>query len=177
MSNQKPSEDSSRRNFLGAAAVVASAAVAAPTAANAQTVKAKQGPNGIKRMRNGAEITTPDFQLAPDAIPGIAQVIVDLWLNKSLRDEVLKRETSGANKGMATANAVKQATLAINAAAPRYNFTRAVIITEEEHDNGYTMQTEDDVVFVLPKETRIDPAGANLLSSAKLLMACTPNGI
>ena len=36
MSNQKPSEDSSRRNFLSAAAVVAGAAVAAPTVANAQ---------------------------------------------------------------------------------------------------------------------------------------------
>ncbi len=39
------------------------------------------------------------------------------------------------------------------------------------------METENDVVFVLPNRGRIDRAGANLLNSAKLLMACTPNGI
>src|SRR5262249_800320 len=122
MSNQKPSEDSSRRNFLSAAAVVASAAVAAPTAANAQTQPSKKpGPNGIRRKRkNGVEITTPDFQLAPDAIPGIAQVIVNLWLNKPLRDQVLLRDA----QGFATQAAVVTATTAINAAAPNYNFTR-----------------------------------------------------
>ena len=38
------------------------------------------------------------------------------------------------------------------------------------------METEDDVVFVLPNKTRLGP-GTNLLASAKLLMACTPNGI
>jgi hypothetical protein len=78
---------------------------------------------------------------------------------------------------MATANAVTQATAAINAAAPNYNLQRAVIIEEKEHDAGYTMQTENDVVFVLPRPERVDLDGANLLSTAKLLMACTPNGI
>ena len=39
------------------------------------------------------------------------------------------------------------------------------------------METENDVVFVLPNKDRIVPTGANLLNSAKLLMACTPNGI
>ena len=78
---------------------------------------------------------------------------------------------------MATEHAVDQATAAINAATPNYNIVRVVIISEEEHDNGYTMETPDDVVFVLPNAARINPAGANLLNSAKLLMACTPNGI
>jgi len=176
MSNEKPSGDSSRRHFLSAAAVV-SAAVAAPTAAKAQTLTAPRKPGGIKRKRGTDEITTPDFALAPDAIPGIAQVIVNLWLNKPLRDQILARETAGPNKGMATANAVALATTAINGAAPSYNFVRAIIISEEEHDNGYTMQTEDDVVFVLPNTGRINDTGANLLNTAKLLMACTPNGI
>ena len=177
MSDEKRSGDSSRRHFLSAAAVV-SAAVAAPTAAKAQTVTAARNPpGGIKRKRNGVDITTPDFALAPDAIPGIAQVIVNLWLDKPLRDQILLRETSGPHKGMATATAVILATNAINAAAPNYNFLRAVIISEEEHDNGYTMQTEDDVVFVLPNKGRINDTGANLLNTAKLLMACTPNGI
>ena len=134
-------------------------------------------PAGIKRKRGTVDITIPDFELAPDAVPGIAQVIVDIWQNKLGLDQILKRETSGAKKGMATPLAVTQATATINAAAPNYNFVRAVIIKEEEHDNGYMMETENDVVFVLPNQGRINPAGANLLNTAKLLMACTPNGI
>ena len=134
-------------------------------------------PSGIHRKRGTADITIPDFELAPDAVPGIAQVIVDIWQNKPGLDQILKRETTGAKKGMATGLAVSQATAAINAAAPNYNFLRCVIIKEKEHDNGYTTETEDDLVFVLPNQGRINPAGANLLSSAKLLMACTPNGI
>ena len=39
------------------------------------------------------------------------------------------------------------------------------------------MENENDVVFVLPNKGRIDPTGGNLLNTAKLLMACTPNGI
>jgi hypothetical protein len=171
MSDEKRSGDSSRRHFLSAAAVV-SAAVAAPTAAKAQTLAARRPPNGIRRKRGTDEITTPDFALAPDAIPGIAQVIVDIWQGKPGTDKIMKR-----TNGVATQEAVDQATTLINKAAPNYNFVRVVIISEEEHDNGYTMEKENEVVFVLPDPSRINPAGANLLNSAKLLMACTPNGI
>ena len=38
-----------------------------------------------------------------------------------------------------------------------YNLERAVIITEDEHDDGYTMETENDVVFVLPNKSRVTP--------------------
>jgi hypothetical protein len=135
-------------------------------------------PNGIHRKRGSADITIPDFELDPDAVPGIAQVIVDIWQQTLPNlDKVLERVTTGAKKGMATTTAVQQATAAINAATPHYNFLRCVIISEEEHDNGYTMETENDVVFVLPNQGRIDTGGGNLLDSAKLLMACTPNGI
>jgi hypothetical protein len=135
-------------------------------------------PAGIRRKRGTEDITTPDFELAPDAIPGIAQVIVDIWQQtKPNLDKILQRETTGAKKGMATQDAINQATAAMNGALPYYNFVRAVIISEEEHDNGYMMETENDVVFVLPNKGRINPAGTNLLNSAKLLMACTPNGI
>lgn len=134
-------------------------------------------PVGIKRKRGADEITTPDFELAPDAVPGIAQVIVDIWTGTISLSTIMDRELSGPKKGMATAAAVTLATAAINAAFPKFNFVRAVIISEEEHDNGYTMETENDVVFVLPNKQRIDNTGGNLLNSAKLLMACTPNGI
>ena len=136
-------------------------------------------PGGIHRKRgNNLDITIPDFQLAPDAVPGIAQVIVNSWTGDASLANILERiQTPGATKGMATGRAIQEATDAINKAAPHYNFLRCVIISEEEHDNGYTMETENDVVFVLPNRGRINPAGADLLSSAKLLMACTPNGI
>jgi hypothetical protein len=127
----------------------------------------------VLRRRGNDEITTPDFQLAPDAVDGIARVIVDLWTNPNLRNAVMARKP----QGFATDQAVIQATNRINAAQPLYNFTRCVIISEEEHDNGYRMENQADVVFVLPSESRIVPGGANLLATAKLLMACTPNGI
>jgi hypothetical protein len=136
-------------------------------------ILAVRRPHGIMRKRGSDDITTPDFQLAPDAIPGIAQVIVNLWTDQNLRNAVMAR----TSQGQATQNARIAATNAINAAQPTYNFTRCVIISEEEHDNGYRVESPDDVVFVLPNRGRIDPAGTHLLSSAKLLMACTPNGI
>ena len=111
------------------------------------------------------------------AVDGIAHVILNAWNGDASLDKILDRFNTGPNKGMATPDAVKQATAAINAAAPGYNLKRAVIIKEDEHDSGYTMETEDDVVFVLPNKDRLGPTGANLLETAKLLMACTPNGI
>ena len=134
-------------------------------------------PGGIKKKKGTDEITVPVFAMPPDAVPGIAQVIVDAWNGVASLDKILNRETTGPNKGMATAAAVTQATTAINAAFPTFNLQRAVIITEDEHDDGYTMETENDVVFVLPKKTRAVLTGGSLLNTAKLLMACTPNGI
>ena len=134
-------------------------------------------PGGIKKIKGGTEMTVPEFAMPPDAVPGIAQVIVDIWQNKPGLDKIFDRNQTGAHKGMATQDAVDQATAAINAAAPNYNLQRAVIIEEKEHDAGYTMQTENDVVFVLPNKDRAVLTGANLLNTAKLLMACTPNGI
>jgi hypothetical protein len=114
--------------------------------------------------------------LAPDAVPGIADVIVKIWTGAAGTDKIMDRTNPGPN-GVATQDARDQATALINAAAPNYNFTRCVIIAEFEHDRGYTMENENDVVFVLPNKGRIDSTGGNLLNSAKLLMACTPNGI
>ena len=130
-------------------------------------------PGGIKRKKGASdEMTVPVFAMPPDAVPGIGA-------RSSMRgtvatlDKIMKR----GPQGFATQAAVDQATAAINKAAPKFNLKRAVIISEKEHDDGYTMEFEDDVVFVLPRDTRVDLTGANLLSTAKLLMACTPNGI
>jgi hypothetical protein len=101
-------------------------------------------------------------------------VIVKVWTTKTIEDDVLERTA----KGVPTAGAVNKATDLVNTETGM-KLKRAVIITEEEHDNDYTMQSDDEVVFVLPNESRI-VAGATqseLLESAKMLMACTPNGI
>ena len=133
-------------------------------------------PVGIKKKKGSDDITVPEFAMPPDAVPGIAQVIVNAWNGDASLSNILDRTNPGP-QGVATPTAVQQATAAINAAAPGYNLNRCVIITENEHDRGYTMETVNDVVFVLPNAGRVDLTGANLLESAKLLMACTPNGI
>jgi len=114
------------------------------------------------------EETVPAFSYNPDKL---APVIVSLWTNPQ---RVLQR---GAD-GNPTQHAYDDATAAINAAG--FDLERAVIISEEEHDNDYTMQFDNEVVFVLPDRDRAkDPATSapKLLETAKLLMACTPNGI
>jgi hypothetical protein len=56
--------------------------------------------------------------------------------------------------------------------------TKPIVITEDEYYQGYTMADDAGVVFVLPDAARADIAsGSSLLEVAKLLMACTPNGI
>ena len=132
-------------------------------------------PGGIKRKKGTSDdITVPEFAMPPDAVPGIAQVIVDIWQQtKPNLDKIMER-----NHGEATPTAVKQATDAINAAAPTFKLKQVVIISEAEHDDGYTAE-KDDVVFVLPNKERVADitSSASLLNTAKLLMACTPNGI
>jgi hypothetical protein len=114
------------------------------------------------------EETVPVFSYDPGKL---APVIVSLWTNPK---NVLKRDPDGNP----TAQAVKDATDLINAAG--FDLVRAVVITEEEHDNHYTMHDESEVVFVLPSQKRARTpvaTGHDLLDTAKLLMACTPNGI
>ena len=132
----------------------------------------------------------PVFSFPAD--PNLAQVIVDAWLNTNfpwtpsgggavqnvpLRDALLDRN----NKGNPTKKAFEVATQRIRQAL-NVDLKRAVVITEDEHDNDYFLD-EDEVVFVLPDLGRLSPTpnpgnpSANLLATAKLLMACTPNGI
>lgn len=136
---------------------------------------AARAPGGIKKKKGSDEITVPQFAVPEEFVNGIAQVIVNAWGNAASLDKIKERYLSGPKKGMATQDAVDQATAAINAAAPGFGLRRAVIITEQEHDDGYTVEEDDHVVFVLPNATR--KTGPNLLNTAKLLMACTPNGI
>jgi hypothetical protein len=106
-----------------------------------------------------------EFSYQNDAL---ADLITDVWDDpRFLRDL-----TTGTQ---AARSAVAQAALddrGIHLAAP-------IVITEAEYYDGFTMENPAGVVFVLPDAVRANAAGGthSLLEVAKLLMACTPNGI
>jgi hypothetical protein len=110
-------------------------------------------------------LVMPAFSFGPNK--ALAQLIVEAWLDPG---ELLERD----DDGLPTDGAVADATKRINEAG--FDLSRAVVITEKEHDNDYIMQSDDEIVFVLPDKSRLKH-GKHLLQTAELLMACTPNGI
>lgn len=112
-------------------------------------------------------LVLPAFSFQPTN--ALAQVVVDAWANPG---KLLERDPRSK---LPTAAAVQEATRRVNAAG--FDLTRAVVITEAEHDSDYIMQSDDEIVFVLPERKRVGAAPHHLLDTAKLLMACTPNGI
>jgi hypothetical protein len=118
-------------------------------------------------------LPVPDFSYSND---GLAQLIVDAWRDDDLRHALLERE---ADHVTVTPAASKLATDLVNKAG--FNLQRAVVISEKEYYDHYTVPTghSNEVVFVLPNHHRVHerPAGLTLLQTAKLLMATTPNGI
>jgi hypothetical protein len=117
--------------------------------------------------------------------PGLADLIVKAWANGPFNAGGVNVQHLGTalmdrdpHTGLPTQQARDTAKAAVNTLA-NLALTNVVVISEAEHDDDYTMQDDDEVVFVLPNDTRVVPgAGPNqLLETAKLLMACTPNGI
>ena len=135
-------------------------------------------------------LVLPAFSFATDnaSATNLANMIIDAWNNVPftftppggnpitvpLGDTLVQRD---ANK-LPTVLA-KQTALARVQQAGFVNLTGAVVITEVEHDNNYIMQSDSEIVFVLPNQNRVTlaPTGPTLLDTAKLLLACTPNGI
>jgi hypothetical protein len=54
-----------------------------------------------------------------------------------------------------------------------------VVITEDQYNGHHRIKNDTEVVLVLPDERRVQAGhpGQNLLETARLLMACVPNGI
>lgn len=105
-----------------------------------------------------------EFSYENDAL---ADLIVRAWTDQPFGNQLTQGNATGR------AAAAKQALddRGIHMKDP-------IVITEDEYYAGYTMSDSDGVVFVLPNGTRADAtAGHSLLEVAKLLMACTPNGI
>jgi hypothetical protein len=122
-------------------------------------------------------------------------MILDAWNNvnftyttggvtatRPLRTNLIDRD---AVTKLPTQNAVDCATAYVQQASVGLaDLGRAVVITEAEHENDYIMQSDNEIVFVLPdvgRSTAVPPFAKpysnDLLTVAKFLMACTPNGI
>jgi hypothetical protein len=112
-------------------------------------------------------LVLPAFSFQPT--DELAQLVIDAWANPG---KLLQRDPK---TNLPTKAAVQEATRRVNAAG--FDLTRAVVITEVEHDNDYIMQSDNEIVFVLPNKNRMKAAHPHLMETAKLLMACTPNGI
>ena len=91
-------------------------------------------------------------------------MIVDAWTNGGVRTLLLQpgnAKAMFAQRGFCWNNTTKQ----------------PIVISEDDYDNGYVLTNPNDLVFVLPNHDGTCPPGQTRLDTAKLLMACTPNGI
>ena len=117
-------------------------------------------------------LPVPDFTYSSDCL---AQMIVDAWVDPNYKAALLKRDA----QHLPTDAAAKLATELVNSCG--FNVERAVVISEEEYYDGYTVPAAhpEEIVFVLPDLDRVrtHPSGHPLLETAKLMMATTPNGI
>jgi hypothetical protein len=101
-----------------------------------------------------------DFSYTSDSL---AQMIVDAWVDEEFRNRLLKKENA---KSLL--------------AARGFYLENPVVITEEQFNNHYRQENDNEIVFVLPDASRVQPLvpqGQSLLDTARLLMAITPNGI
>ena len=104
-----------------------------------------------------------DFSYYPN--DSLAQLIVDAWTDPHLATLLTtpgNAKTLFATRGFYWNGTVKT----------------PVVISEDQYDQGYVVNDPDhEIVFVLPKHDGTCPPGQNLLDTARLLMAATPNGI
>ena len=103
-----------------------------------------------------------DFSYQNDLL---AEMIVKAWTDPPFRNQLLNGTVLVRTNNAKTA-----------LAARGINLTNPIVLTEREFNEGWDRDSADQVVFVLPNDTRAT-AGTPLLETAKLLMACTPNGI
>jgi hypothetical protein len=116
--------------------------------------------------KHKAHPSDPDVKVADFSYQNedLAQMIVQAWGNPTFAQGLTDHtnpnfaKTELANRGI--------------------NLTNPVVLTETEYNNGWQSDSDDEVVFVLPNGTRASGVGGpSLLETAKLLMACVPNGI
>jgi len=148
----------------------------------------KRHPNQSGPGGQSSDVTMPVMNYSSD---GLAELIVQAWGDNAfnhggVNEQHLKQALMDRDQqtGLPSQRARSAAVAAVNYFTDM-KLQSAVVISEDEHDDDFTMQDENQVVFVLPNSTRADlpnnvpqpPSANNLLNTAKLLMACTPNGI
>lgn len=102
----------------------------------------------------------------------LAQMIVDAWVDGDFKKQLIERKSDG------TATDLAKSVAKSSLAARGIYLKSAVIITEDEYDNGHVLNDTDEVALVLPNLSRVTPRpGQTLLDTARFLMAATPNGI
>ena len=97
-------------------------------------------------------------------------MIVKAWTDATFRDGLVGDTTPG----LPVATRINNAKAALQSLNPPIDLTSPIVLTEAEYDNGWDMDDPNQVVFVLPNRGR---QAGDLFESAKLLMACVPNGI
>jgi len=109
-----------------------------------------------------------DFTYAPNDT--LAQMIVDCWVDGNFRDMLLKGTTDDRKK---------HAKALFGAQGFFWNGTsrKPLVISEAEYNDGWVLSEPAEICFVLPDHDGTCPPGQNLLETARLLMAATPNGI
>jgi hypothetical protein len=118
-------------------------------------------PKGIFRDATQKD-QVADFSYSPN--DSLAQMIVDAWVNADFKSLLLN--PANAKAVFATRGFYWNGTT-----------KKPVVISEDDYNKGYTRKHHNEIVFVLPNHDGTCPAGQNLLDTAKLLMAATPNGI
>lgn len=106
-----------------------------------------------------------DFSYQSDSL---AQMVVEAWTDQHFQAWLLTRQADGSSPNAKASLDGRGIYL-----------SNPVVITEAEYYQGYHMPDPNGVVFVLPNEPRTGtpPQHRSLLETARLLMACTPNGI
>jgi hypothetical protein len=122
-------------------------------------------PKKTKKNATDPDVPVADFSYQNDSL---AQMIVYAWADSTFRTKLLKRDPNGTSPNAKAELAARGVYLA-----------NPIVITEDDYNHGYYKQDDDEVVFVLPNHQRpaAAPQGQSLLETAKLLMACVPNGI
>jgi hypothetical protein len=121
---------------------------------------------------NNPDVKVADFSYQNDDIA--KEIIVKAWADADFRGKLLGDQTHSQSP-QEIADRIAAAVTALSALPNKpVTLKSTIVLTEAEYNEGWDMDDPDQVVFVLPNLTR---AAGNLLETAKMLMACVPNGI
>jgi uncharacterized protein with GYD domain len=127
--------------------------------------------SGIYQKRKANNDPDPETRVADFAYQNdsLAELIVEAWGNDNFKNSLTQGDynsRSAAAKRVLSDRGIY--------------LSKPIIITEKEYDDGFVWEAADDnVVFVLPNESRASttPPHQTLVETARLLMAYVPNGI